>query len=308
MRWPSTGLVALALSAVLSWVVWAPAWAQAPALTQANRYHSGVDLDAYWVSEKLDGMRAYWDGEKLLSRGGHPIHAPAWFTQGWPAEPADGELWSGRGGFQQAVSTVRRQTPDDAAWRQIRFMVFDLPSNPGDFTQRIAAYRLWVVQRQQPWVQPVEQTRVPSHAALLRQLLEMDRAGGEGLMLHRGDALYRAERSDNLLKLKTHEDAEAQVIGHTAGRGKYAGMTGALRVRSADGREFRIGSGLSDALRRDPPSVGTWITYRYRGLNDSGLPRFATWLRVRTDQHWQPLAGASTPASTGNPLPAAAPR
>ena len=132
----------------------------------------------------------------------------------------------------------------------------------------------------------------------MQRLLDMDRAGGEGLMLHRGDTLYRAERSDNLLKLKTHEDAEAQVIGHTAGRGKYADMTGALRVRSADGREFRIGSGLSDALRRDPPAVGTWITYRYRGLNDSGLPRFATWLRVRTDQDWQlPIGSVALPAS-----------
>jgi DNA ligase-1 len=285
-------LAGLALSAVLSWAACAPAWAQAPALTLANRYHPGVDLGAYWVSEKLDGVRGYWDGQQLLSRGGHPIHAPAWFTHGWPAEPADGELWAGRRGFQQAVSTVRQQTPDDAAWRQIRFMVFDLPAHPGDFTQRIAAYRLWVKQRQQPWVQAVEQTRAPGHVALMRQLLELDQAGGEGLMLHRGDALYRAERSDNLLKLKRHDDAEAQVIGHTAGRGKYTGITGALRVRSADGREFHIGSGLSNALRRDPPAVGTWITYRYRGFNDSGLPRFATWLRVRTDQDWQLPAGS----------------
>ncbi len=306
MRWPSIGFAGLALSAALSWTIGAPAWAQAPALTLANRYHPGIDLGAYWVSEKLDGVRAYWDGKQLLSRGGHPIHAPPWFTHGWPVEPADGELWAGRGGFQQAVSTVRQQTPDDAAWREIRFMVFDLPAQPGVFTQRIAAYRLWVVQRQQNWVQPVEQTRAPSHAALMRRLQETDRAGGEGLMLHRGDALYRAERSDNLLKLKTHEDAEAQVIGHSAGRGKYTGMTGALRVRSADGREFHIGSGLSDALRRDPPAVGSWITYRYRGFNDSGLPRFATWLRVRTDQDWQ-LPASSTESPAGPP-PAATPR
>jgi len=306
MRWPLSGVAGFVLSVALSWAACAPAWAQAPALTMANRYHPGIDLGAYWVSEKFDGVRGYWDGKQLLSRSGHPIHAPAWFTQGWPAEPADGELWAGRRGFQQAVSTVRQQTPDDAAWRQIRFMVFDLPAHPGDFTQRIASYRLWVAQRQQPWVQAVEQTRVPDHATLQRQLLEMDRAGGEGLMLHRGDTLYRAERSDNLLKLKTHEDAEAQVIGHTAGRGKYTGMTGALRVRSTDGREFHIGSGLSDALRRDPPAVGTWITYRYRGLNDSGLPRFATWLRVRTDQNWQlPTSSAASPASQ---TPTAAPR
>lgn len=301
MRWR---LASLVLSAALSWSVCAPAWAQAPALTLANRYHPGIDFGAYWVSEKLDGVRAYWDGQQLLSRGGHPIHAPPWFTQGWPTEPADGELWAGRGGFQQAVSTVRQQTPDDEAWRQIRFMVFDLPAHPGDFTQRIAAYRLWVAQRQQTWVQPVEQTRAPGHKALMQQLLEMDRAGGEGLMLHRGDALYRAERSDNLLKLKRHDDAEAQVIGYTTGRGKYTGMTGALRVRSADGREFKIGSGLSDALRRDPPAVGTWITYRYRGLNDSGLPRFATWLRVRTDQDWQLPVGSAVPPADSPPTTA----
>ncbi len=299
-------LAGFLLCATLGWAVGAPTWAQAPALTLANRYHPGVDLGAYWVSEKFDGVRAYWNGQQLLSRGGHPIHAPAWFTEGWPTESADGELWAGRRGFQQAVSTVRQQTPDDEAWRKIRFMVFDLPGHSGNFTQRIAAYRLWVAQRQQPWVQAVEQTRAPDHATLQRQLLAMDRAGGEGLMLHRGDTLYRAERSDNLLKLKTHEDAEAEVIGYTAGRGKYAGMTGALRVRSADGREFRIGSGLTDALRRDPPAVGTWITYRFRGLNDSGLPRFATWLRVRTDQDWQPPVGSV--ASPAGPTPMAAPR
>jgi DNA ligase 1 len=121
----------------------------------------------------------------------------------------------------------------------------------------------------------------------MRRLKDTDRAGGEGLMLHRGDALYRAELSDNLLKVKQYEDAVAEVIGYVAGRGKYTGMTGALRVRTADGRTFRVGSGLSDALRRDPPTVGTWITYRYRGLSDTGLPRFATWLRVRTDQALQ---------------------
>ena len=286
----------LLISAALTWAALGAAWAQAPALTLANRYHPGIDLSAYWVSEKLDGVRAYWDGRQILSRGGHPIHAPAWFTQGWPAEPADGELWAGRGGFQQAVSTVRQQTPNDTAWRKIRFMVFDLPSHSGNFTERSAAYRSWVAQRQQPWVQAVEQTRAVTHGALMQRLKDIDRAGGEGLMLHRGDALYRAERSDNLLKLKLHEDAEAEVIGYVAGRGKYTGMTGSLRVRSADGRVFRIGSGLSDALRRDPPAVGTWITYRYRGLSDAGLPRFATWLRVRTDQDLQMSASPAESA------------
>ena len=111
----------------------------------------------------------------------------------------------------------------------------------------------------------------------------MVREGGEGLMLHRGDSPYRGVRSDDLIKLKTHDDAEAQVVGHLAGKGKYAGMAGTLLVQTPQGQRFKLGSGLSDALRRQPPPVGAWVTYRYRGLNDSGLPRFATFLRVRDD-------------------------
>lgn len=258
-----------------------------PALMLANTYRLGLDLSVYWVSEKLDGVRAYWDGQQLLSRGGQLIQAPAWFTEGWPTEPADGELWGGRGQFQATVSTVRQQTPDDAAWRSVRFMVFDLPAHPAAFTERIGAYRAWVTARRQPWVQAVEQIRVSSHPELMRRLDAVVRAGGEGLMLHRGDTFYRADRSDALIKLKRHEDAEAQVIAHEPGRGKYAGLTGALRVRTADGREFRLGSGLSDALRRSPPPLGAWVTYRHRGLNDSGLPRFATYLRLRSDADLQ---------------------
>jgi DNA ligase-1 len=248
--------------------------ADAPALMLANVYRPGVDLSAYWLSEKYDGVRGYWDGQRLLTRGGEPVHAPSWFTAGWPAEPMDGELWAGRGRFEEAVSTVRQQVPDDAAWQRMRFMVFDLPSHPGVFSERIRSYTRHVEQLNQPWVQAVTQERIGSHASLLKRLDQMVRAGGEGLMLHRGDALYRALRN---------EDAEARVMAHVPGQGKYTGMLGALLVETANGQRFRIGSGFNDVQRHEPPPVGAWITYRYRGLHDSGLPRFATFLRVRTD-------------------------
>lgn len=257
--------------------------AAAPALMQAKVYRPGIDLSPYWLSEKYDGLRGHWDGQRLLTRGGYVVHAPAWFTAGWPDEPMDGELWAGRGGFETALSTVRQQQPDEQAWRNIRFMVFDLPAHPGVFSERIAAYTSRVQALKQPWVQAVLQERVASHTELLKRLDRVVRAGGEGLMLHRGDALYRAERSEALLKVKTHEDAEARVVAHLPGQGKYAGLLGALLVESADGRRFRIGSGFSDAQRRAPPELGSWITYRFRGLHDSGLPRFATFLRVRSD-------------------------
>ncbi|MBA4260687.1 MAG: DNA ligase [Comamonadaceae bacterium] len=262
--------------------------AAAPALMLAQVYRPGIDLSPYWLSEKYDGVRGHWDGQRLLTRGGHVVNAPAWFTAGWPAEPMDGELWAGRGGFETALSTVRQQRPNEQAWRGIRFMVFDLPTHPGVFSERIAAYTERVQALDQPWVQAVLQERVASHTDLLKRLDRVVRAGGEGLMLHRGDALYRAERSQALLKVKTHEDAEARVMAHLPGQGKYAGLLGALLVESADGRRFRIGSGFSDTLRREPPALGTWITYRFRGLHESGLPRFATYLRVRSDTDLNP--------------------
>lgn len=257
-----------------------------PPLMLANVYHPGVQLADYWVSEKYDGVRGFWNGQKLLTRGGQTVNAPAWFTANWPATPMDGELWAGRGQFQKAVSTVRLQTPDDTAWRGIRFMVFDLPAEPGSFTERLSTLNTVVTKLAVPWVQAVPQSKVASHAALQNQLKQITKAGAEGLMLHRGSSLYKGVRNDDLLKVKTHDDAEAKVIGHVPGKGKYAGQLGALLVEmpAVDGktaRRFKLGTGFSDAQRQNPPAVGSQVTYRYRGLNDSGIPRFASFMRVR---------------------------
>lgn len=251
-------------------------------------YRPGTPLEDYWLSEKYDGLRGYWDGQRLLTRGGQTVQVPSWFTTGWPSTPMDGELWAGRGRFEQALSTVRQQIPNDDAWRAIRFMVFDMPTHSGPFTQRILAYQELVKTLAQPWLQAVPQEKINSNSALMARLDSMVDSGGEGLMLHRGEALYRGVRSDDLLKVKTHEDAEAQVTGYVPGQGKYTGLMGALLVQTTDGRGFRLGSGFTDAQRQQPPALGTWVTYRFRGLHDSGLPRFASFLRVRDDINTAP--------------------
>lgn len=277
--WRRRTLLAVALTCLVT-----SAWAGgAPTLMLANFYRSDIDLNAYWVSEKYDGVRGYWDGQQLLTRGGNPVHAPAWFTAGWPNHPLDGELWAGRGRFEFTVSTVRTERPNEAAWRNIRYMVFDLPQHSGTFDQRVPAIDQVVALIDQPWVIAVEQRRIPTHKALRHRLEGVVRGGGEGLMLHRGASHYQGVRSNDLLKLKLFDDAEAQVVRHLPGNGKYQGMLGSLLVKTPEGREFKLGSGLSDALRRSPPALGAWVTYRYRGTHDSGLPRFATFLRVRSD-------------------------
>lgn len=255
----------------------------APALLLAERHDGRADVSRYWVSEKLDGVRAYWDGVRLRFRSGRPVPAPAWFLAALPARPLDGELWLGRGTFARLAGLVRRAAPDEAEWRQVRYMIFELPDAPGDFTARAAAIREVVAAAGLPWLQAIEQFRVADAEALQRRLDEVVRGGGEGLMLHRADAPYATGRSADLLKLTPWLDAEARVVAHLPGKGKYAGRLGALRVEMPDGRRFSLGGGFSDTERRTPPPVGAQVTYRYRELTANGLPRFPRYLRGRED-------------------------
>lgn len=242
----------------------------------------GITPQGHLVSEKLDGARAHWDGERLRFRSGLAVSAPNWFLRQLPATPLDGELWMGRGRFEALSGAVRRHTPDDAAWRHIRYMVFEQPGGEGTFAQR--AHRLAALAQQVAWPQlaAVEQFELPDAAALQRRLDAVLRAGGEGLVLHRADAPYLTGRQPVLLKLKPLLDAEAVVTGHLPGRGRHAGRLGALRVQTPEGVAFAIGTGLTDAQREEPPPSGTVVTYSYRGLTDRGVPRFASLLRVRS--------------------------
>ena len=254
---------------------------QPPALWLANPYQGNETLTDYWVSEKYDGIRGYWDGHQLVSRSGKALNPPSWFVQGWPNSPFEGELWAGLGQFEQTASVIQQKQASDNAWRAIRFMVFDTPTPNQPFTERIALYQGMVKQIGQPWVQAVPQNPTPSHAALKTLLQKTVQAGGEGLVLHRGSSLYQRGRSGDVLKVKQHEDAEAKVIGHELGQGEHAQRTGALWVETPQGLRFKLGTGLTDAQRENPPAVGQWVTYRYRGLTDKGVPRFASFVRIR---------------------------
>lgn len=272
------------LLGLLAWAVPAPplfADKGAEVLMLAGRWHQDLDPAAYWVSEKLDGVRAHWDGEVLRFRGGRLIAAPAQFITALPATALDGELWLGRGRFDELSGIVRRQEADAAAWAEVRYMLFDLPGAAGSFDARLQRLRSLVVELDLPWLQAVPQFRVRNSAELDARLNEVLAGGGEGLMLHRADAHWAAGRGDAVLKLTPWLDAEAIVTGHRPGRGRLRGMTGALEVEAPDGRRFRIGAGLNDALRRSPPPVGSLVTYRYRELGSGGLPRFPVFVRVR---------------------------
>lgn len=262
--------------ALLAWLgsLGVPAAALEPLL--AKSAPQGIDPRPYLVSEKLDGVRALWDGQVLRFRSGRLIAAPAWFLAQLPKEPLDGELWIARRSFDALSAAVRRSEPVDAEWRRIRYHVFELPAGAGSFEQRVETLKRLAG----GVVVPVEQRRLASTAALQARLKEVVAAGGEGLMLHRADAPQAFGRSDLLLKLKPEADAEAVVVGHEPGKGRFAGLLGALELQTPEGVRFQLGTGFSEAQRRDPPPVGAVVTYRYRELTPNGKPRFASFVRV----------------------------
>ncbi len=255
--------------------------ARPPAIILAKVLDPSVDPAQYLVSEKFDGVRAIWDGEVLRFRSGNVVNAPAWFVAKLPKQSLDGELWLARGKVETLSGYVRKTEPVDEEWHQIKYQIFELPGAAGRFEERYARIQAIVRQAAWPRLVAVEQFRVSDRAELKRKFDAVVKAGGEGLMLHRADALYVTGRSDVLLKLKPLDDTEAIVVEHIPGKGKYVGMLGALRVEAPDGKRFTIGTGFTDAVRRDPPPVGSTITYTYRGLTRTGVPRFASYWRVR---------------------------
>jgi len=259
---------------------------QVPQLMLANTWRAELPLADYWVSEKLDGVRAYWDGQQFRSRGGYPIQAPEWFTADFPQQPMDGELWLGRGRFDEVSAIIRSDNIADLRWDEMRYMVFDLPAHqhhgqPATFEQRRLALQLLTGQHPIRWLEAVQYFRLADAQTLKQELAQVVARGGEGLMLNRAEGLYRAVRSDDILKLKPSYDAEATVLAHLDGKGKYTGMVGALLVRNTEGVKFKVGSGLKDSDRRNPPAIGSTITYGYSGKTHTGKPRFPRYLRPR---------------------------
>jgi DNA ligase-1 len=248
----------------------------------AKTFTPTIDVSEYWICEKLDGVRARWNGQDLISRGGHPLKAPQWFTAGFPKQVLDGELWLARGKYQQTVAIVSKHTPH-SGWQKIKFMVFDLPNHPGSFNKRVTAMQTLNTRINSHYLDVIKQFQLSSQTELMQYLDNITLQGGEGLMLHHKAALYQQGRSNNLLKLKKFTDTEAVVIGYRAGKGQFTGKMGALQVKTALGKIFYIGTGFSHQQRAHPPAIGSIISFRYQGKTDSGIPRFAVFLRIRNE-------------------------
>lgn len=250
----------------------------------ATPWDKQLDARAYALSEKLDGVRALWDGKKLRFRSGREIAAPAWFLAGLPPEALDGELWMGRGKFDRLSATVRKAQPVDEEWRAVRYMVFDAPATGLTFRQRYQRAQDLVSGTEAKWLLVVAQAQVAQAHEVPDRLQSVVDLGGEGLVLHHWDALWQPGRSKAVRKLKPQPDEEGRVLALVPGKGQFKGQMGGLLLETPDKKRFTLGTGFSQADRRKPPPVGSWVTYRYRDRTPQGIPRFASFVRVRGEE------------------------
>ncbi len=253
-----------------------------PGLLLAQTWTNDVDLSGWWMSEKLDGVRAYWDGKQFLSRQGNLFHAPDWFVEKFPPMPLDGELWLARKSFQRTFSIVRRQDKSDL-WNELTFIVFDAPAIEDVFERRQEYLNNCWADHRTSFIGVLQHERCRDLDHLREELARIERLGGEGLMLRQPESRYEAGRSSTLLKVKRFHEAEATVIGQLPGAGRHKGRLGALAVQLSDGTRFSVGTGFSDAQRDNPLAIGSVITFRYQELSDRGVPRFPSFVRVRSD-------------------------
>ncbi|MEA2116643.1 MAG: DNA ligase [Thermodesulfobacteriota bacterium] len=247
-------------------------------------YTEGIDVSGWLMSEKLDGVRGYWDGKQLLSKNGNPFYPPAAFTRNFPPFALEGELWGGRRTFEKTVSIVKKQQPHDG-WLELQFAIFDVPQATGGFIRRLQRVKDWFANHPNRFAFVIPQKNVADNGQLKTELQRVEKLGGEGLIVRKPDTLYANGRSRNILKVKNFFDMEAVVIAHIKGKGRNQGRLGSLLVELPENSKikFKIGTGFSDEERDNPPPVGSIITFKYYGFYKSGLPKFPSFLRIRTD-------------------------
>ncbi len=251
-----------------------------PDLLLLTKDPGDVDVSGWYMSEKLDGVRAYWNGSELLSRQGNAFAAPLWFTAGLPPFELDGELWTARGEFEVIVSIASRDRPH-AGWKRITYNIFEVPNTAGDFDARLGRLRSYLAEHPAGPVRIIPQVPCRNREHLRAMLAEVEAKGGEGLVVRKPRTPYQTGRGAAALKVKSFDDMEGRVVGYRAGTGKFAGKTGALQVEIPGGIRFYVGSGLTDREREKPPPLGSIITFKHQGFTGKGIPRFASFLRVR---------------------------
>lgn len=257
------------------------AHAEVPKLFLLKNYTQQSGVIGWVMSEKLDGVRAYWDGKQLVSRNGKVFTPPPSFTEDFPPFALDGELWSRRGGFEEVVSVINTKETHEG-WDALSMNVFELPSQRGGLFERLAVLENYLLLHPTSRIKIVKQRVIKEKEEIKEYLEKVMAMGGEGLVLRDPLTPYYSGRTDDALKYKSFIDADCRVLSIIEGKGKLEGSMGALSC-DYQGKVIKIGSGFSSQQRNSPPKIGTVISFKYYGLTHLGNPKYPVFLRVRSD-------------------------
>ena len=248
--------------------------ADKPELFLLKNYKQDSNISGWYMSEKLDGVRAYWDGEKLISRNGKVFTAPAFFTKKFPHRELDGELWSKHGDFS-AISSIVNTQDSNKRWKSLTYNIFEVPNAKGTLLKRLSTIK------ETDYLKLVKQIKIKSKTQLQEFLKSVESKGGEGVVVRDGSLPYYSGRKSSALKVKSYLDEECEVLAYTKGKGKYENLLGSLLCKRENSQVIKIGSGFTNKERAHPPKIGAIITFKYYGLTSKGNPRFPVYLRER---------------------------
>lgn len=247
------------------------------------------EIDSFMVSEKFDGIRGIWDGENMFSKRGNILPIPHCFSQNLVhlglknGEFVEGELWIDYGAFEAISGLLNRKNIACEDFRSVKFLIFNAQlGNKSDFSQNLAEIKLRLDSakgKDLAQIQVIPQHKFRKIADLKDFFNAVVAKGGEGVIVRDSTTAY---------KLKAQNDAECKIIDFSRGKGRLSGKVGAIICESLEdknsgikgGKIFRIGSGLSDEMRTNPPKIGTIITYKFSGISKNGIPKHTRFLCI----------------------------
>ncbi len=256
------------------------AFTNKPDLFLLKTYDKNIDVIDWVMSEKLDGIRGFWDGKKLISRGGKTLNSPKFWTMNFPNFEIDGELWTKRGDFERISSIVRRKMPDNR-WETVSFNIFEVPNQKGGLLQRLEVLQTYLKQHPNKILKIIKQTPIKSKQQLDNFLGKVIDNKGEGIVVRNPRMPYQTGRLSSALKVKKYRDEDCIVIEILSGKGKYKEKMGSVKCKTKKGLVIKIGSGFTDFERTYPPAVGSEITFKYYGLTKNKKYKYPVFLRIR---------------------------
>ncbi len=257
-----------------------PTLAKTPDLFLLKTYDNNKNVVGWVMSEKLDGIRGFWNGEQLISRGGNPINVPSWFTKNYPPFSIDGELWTKRGDFE-TISSIVRNKNSNQRWKKITHQIFEVPNQSGGLPDRLAILQQFLDNNPESPIRIIKQSLITDQQQLPAFLEAVVADKGEGVVVRNPNTEYQTGRLSSALKVKKYFDTECTVLEILPGKGKYQNMMGSVLCQTQEGKQLKIGSGFKGKDRVNPPNVGSKITFKYYGFTKKGNFKYPVYLRVR---------------------------